>query len=211
MRSLIHFIYVLLAFVVASFSIQAQRHYYISYSVNEGLAQSQVRDIYQSNDGHLWVATLGGVSKFDGNSFQTFYKSNGLLNNLANLVYEGSDGRVYVACQGGLVAIDQRNTSTYRFPEPYDEILVFDAISDETMSILATNGKGILYHRENEPETTLSLGGVDQNFVRCIEGIPASYLAGTKKGLFEIHAGDQVRVINDSLSVNAIVHDGSTY
>lgn len=188
-----------------------QRHYYISYSVNEGLAQSQVRDIFQSKDGHLWIATVGGVSKFDGNTFQTFNKSNGLLNNLANLIYEGSDGKVYAACQGGLVGFDQHSRNAKKFPSPFEEMLVFDAISDQSTEILATNGNGIAYFSNDQLESTIDLGGDDQNFVRCIEGTSELFLAGTKRGLFSIDGNQTVNVITDSLSVNAIVNDGEKY
>ena len=72
------FIICCLISIVYSVSALSQRHYFVSFSVKEGLAQSQVRDIKQTHDGYLWIATIGGISRFDGHEFVTYNKSNGL-------------------------------------------------------------------------------------------------------------------------------------
>jgi len=42
------------------------------FGMDEGLPQSSVNDIVQDNDGYLWVATFGGLARFDGNEFTTY-------------------------------------------------------------------------------------------------------------------------------------------
>ncbi|MGB1041113.1 MAG: two-component regulator propeller domain-containing protein, partial [Flavobacteriales bacterium] len=59
----------------------SQKYSFINYSTKEGLAQSQVNDIKQDKNKYLWVATLDGLSKFNGISFENFYVSDGLLSN----------------------------------------------------------------------------------------------------------------------------------
>ena len=46
--------------------LDADRKY---FSVEQGLIQSQVSNITQSNSGELWIATKGGVSSFNGFDF----------------------------------------------------------------------------------------------------------------------------------------------
>lgn len=85
-----HF-WILLFFLVSSqcwwFSLSAQdliedksplsQNFAITqYSMEEGLPQSTVRDIIQTRDGYIWLATFGGLVRFDGNSFTTFNRSN---------------------------------------------------------------------------------------------------------------------------------------
>ncbi len=47
-----------------------------SWSTEEGLPQSSVHSIVQTPDGYLWLATEGGLVRFDGFTFQTFDRSN---------------------------------------------------------------------------------------------------------------------------------------
>ena len=43
-----------------------------SWSTEEGLPQDSVSQIAQTSDGFLWIATEGGLARFDGASFQSF-------------------------------------------------------------------------------------------------------------------------------------------
>jgi len=45
---------------------------YNHYTVHDGLAQMQVEDLLLDSKGALWVATRGGVSRFNGYSFDSF-------------------------------------------------------------------------------------------------------------------------------------------
>lgn len=42
------------------------------YSLNEGLSDRLIRDIYQNKQGYLWLATSNGLDKFDGYQFTSF-------------------------------------------------------------------------------------------------------------------------------------------
>ena len=39
---------------------------------SDGLPNNSIRYIYQDSKGFLWLATLNGLSRYDGNSFLTF-------------------------------------------------------------------------------------------------------------------------------------------
>ena len=57
----------------------AQNLRYLSqqaWSTEEGLPQSSVHSIVQTPDGYLWLATEGGLVRFDGVTFQTFDRDN---------------------------------------------------------------------------------------------------------------------------------------
>ncbi len=47
-----------------------------SWSTEEGLPQSSVHSVAQTPDGYLWLATEGGLVRFDGFTFQTFDHGN---------------------------------------------------------------------------------------------------------------------------------------
>lgn len=51
--------------------VRAQQLNFLQYSLQDGLSQSQVYAIAESNDGFLWVGTQGGgIARFDGQSFE---------------------------------------------------------------------------------------------------------------------------------------------
>jgi ligand-binding sensor domain-containing protein len=60
------------AFVLSSLAGITQKHNFIAYNIDEGLPQSEVFNILQDNDRHIWLATGGGVSRFDGKTFSNY-------------------------------------------------------------------------------------------------------------------------------------------
>ena len=46
------------------------------WSTDEGLPQNTVSAILQTRDGYLWLATAGGLVRFDGLRFTVFDKGN---------------------------------------------------------------------------------------------------------------------------------------
>jgi two-component system sensor histidine kinase/response regulator, hybrid (one-component system) len=56
---------------------------------SDGLPNNSVRYLYQDSKGFLWLATLNGLSRYDGNSFQTFRPEIGDKVSLAdNRIYD---------------------------------------------------------------------------------------------------------------------------
>src|SRR5271170_4290955 len=43
-----------------------------SWSTENGLPQNSVHRVFQSRDGYIWIATEGGVARFNGIDFTTF-------------------------------------------------------------------------------------------------------------------------------------------
>jgi len=51
-------------------SVGQQRNF-LSYSLQDGLPQSQIYAIAQDKDGYLWIGTQGaGIARFDGENFE---------------------------------------------------------------------------------------------------------------------------------------------
>ena len=53
-------------------SQQARQYAFNHLSIASGLASNQVASITQDKDGYIWMATLNGLQRYDGNSFITF-------------------------------------------------------------------------------------------------------------------------------------------
>src|SRR5262245_41702228 len=44
----------------------------IRYTTENGVSDGVVRALQQSTNGHIWIGTMGGLTRFDGNRFQAF-------------------------------------------------------------------------------------------------------------------------------------------
>ncbi|GAB4377308.1 MAG: hypothetical protein Kow0075_05630 [Salibacteraceae bacterium] len=181
----------------------AQRHSFIQYSVKEGLAQSQVRDILQTTDGYLWIATVGGFSRFDGLEFRTFNKSNGLMNNLVTSLAELKDGTLAIACKGGVVLMKNDQFLPIAFPPEFSETIVFDMIEWEGALYMATNGNGIFRLEDDTTISRIEFGTSRHNFIRAVAAHQNALYIGTRRGLLRwTPAGHEILI--DTISVNEI-------
>ncbi len=76
----------------------------------DGLPQSSVIALTQTRDGYLWLGTLNGLVRFDGNSFTRFNVNNtpGLPDNRVIFLFEDGQANLWVGTEnGGLCAINK--------------------------------------------------------------------------------------------------------
>ena len=91
----------LLFFAILSF---AQQYNFSTYSIENGLAQSQVYAIYEDSRGYIWVGTDGGgLSVFDGIIFRNITKENGLSSNQIRSIFEDSQGNMWFGMKDGFL------------------------------------------------------------------------------------------------------------
>ncbi|MCC5827007.1 diguanylate cyclase [Alkalimonas sp.] len=71
----------------------------------DGMPQVSALSMVQDNDGYLWVATEGGLARFDGYRFTVFdgQSSPLFLNPLLRTVYYSSDGSLWVGSSSRLI------------------------------------------------------------------------------------------------------------
>lgn len=80
----------------------AQRYNFKQYDIEDGLIQSQITAITQDKQKRLWIATLGGLSCFNGNQFTNLGKTNGLNSNFILSVALDSKNNLLIGTERGL-------------------------------------------------------------------------------------------------------------
>jgi hypothetical protein len=88
------------------FVTAAQAQYrFAHWTADNGLPQNSVRDIVQTRDGYLWLATFDGLARFDGVRFTVFNKSNspGFVTNRFLHLYEDAQGDLWASAEGGVM------------------------------------------------------------------------------------------------------------
>ncbi|NZA27754.1 diguanylate cyclase [Luteimonas sp. SJ-92] len=78
------------------------------WGTREGLPHDVVRSIVQTRDGYLWLATQGGLARFDGHAFTVFDQANTpeLGSDDIRSLFEAADGTLWIGTQGaGLLSL----------------------------------------------------------------------------------------------------------
>ncbi|WP_170230906.1 ligand-binding sensor domain-containing protein [Polaribacter glomeratus] len=93
--SLFSFYFILLIINQTSYS---QEPIYQHFGVDEGLPSSQIYDICQTKNGHIWFATDKGISRYNGYEFENFDTSDGLPGNVVLRFYPLENGEIWGYC-----------------------------------------------------------------------------------------------------------------
>ncbi len=78
------------------------------WTTEDGLPQNSILDILQTPDGYLWLATFGGLVRFDGVRFDLFDVANtpGLPTNRVTTLEQDGDGGLWLGTLDGLVRFE---------------------------------------------------------------------------------------------------------
>jgi len=128
-----------ISFFVSSFLVAQQSA--IHYTVKDGLPQMQCMKLFQDSKGYIWIATKGGLSKFDGINFQNYSEDDGLPNNYVIDIHEDSNGTLWVCSKKGLTSF---NKGAFTFFDPVSNDLFSSFIIDKNDVLWApvnANGK----------------------------------------------------------------------
>jgi ligand-binding sensor domain-containing protein len=111
------FILFAVAFGIFSFPTYAQSVYSRKYSIKEGLPSSETYAVFQDSKGYIWIASDGGVARFNGKDYTIFTTSNGLPDNTIFNFYEDFKGRLWFISYSGNLAYFQNNQIQKVFPD----------------------------------------------------------------------------------------------
>ena len=103
----------LLLFVVSL--CRAQELSYTQYTMKDGLPQMQVINMDIDQKGNIWLATKGGISRFDGEKFENF-ESLQCLPNYAKAIATDSENNVWIVDRNQLVKFNGINCITIDLP-----------------------------------------------------------------------------------------------
>ena len=69
-------IFILLAIANGSISQTLDARNFRLYTIDNGLTDNKILGIVQDSTGYIWIATQHGLNRFDGNTFNSFLKTN---------------------------------------------------------------------------------------------------------------------------------------
>jgi len=93
-------------------------------TVEDGLSQSSVKSLVQDKYGYLWVATLDGLNKYDGNKFYIFQhdgkNTNTIPRNDIHMLFIDKSQNLWVSSSGSLSRFVPEKNNFMNFPVMLD-------------------------------------------------------------------------------------------
>ncbi|MFN5983034.1 MAG: two-component regulator propeller domain-containing protein [Fluviicola sp.] len=183
-----------------TFSVKAQQFSFISYSNDVGLPQSQVQSIAQDDQGYLWVGTLAGLAKFNGNEFIPFPNEKGLFKNRVSKVFSYKNS-VYVGHEGGFSIIRNNKAFAKQLHKKHSTFAVTDFVFFNDKLIVAVEGGGI-YSYVNNKLISHPLPNDNAQTVRSLCIFKNELIIGTRDGLYASKDLKKIRKITTFESVS---------
>lgn len=109
------------------------------WNTDRGLPQNGVNAVAQTPDGYLWVATFGGLARFDGAAFTTFTAANtpGLRGTRMTALLADRDGTLWIGTESdGLARYHDGRFTTFGLD---------DGLPGLSVRALAQDGRGALW------------------------------------------------------------------
>ncbi len=110
---------IVLLFSISSFQLLAQTIKVSKLGVDQGLSNSNVRDLLTDKYGYKWISTGHGLNKYDGLNFETFrydpMDTFSLRANSLGTLYEDRDANIWVTVDIGGIAKFDRVTNKFHF------------------------------------------------------------------------------------------------
>ena len=106
----------LAAMLLVCGALQAQEYSFRNYGSAEGLNDLSVRAIYQDRAGFLWVATLNGFFRYDGERFEVFGVAQGVPSSPNTAFADAPDGSLLALGAYGLIRLRGNRFEAVRGP-----------------------------------------------------------------------------------------------
>lgn len=126
----------------------------------EGLPSNEIRRIYQDKEGYIWIATNGGLVRYDGYEFYT-YKSNLyhrdlLSSNTVTCVVEDNAHRLWIGTGNGLHILDKLTGKITKIaPEKLNNNFIQALLTDRKGDVWIGTNHGL--HRYIAGQDTIML------------------------------------------------------
>ncbi len=193
----------------------AQQYAFQEYSVHQGLVQSEANDLVQDELGYLWVATSGGLSRFDGTYFDNYSLQDGLTDKIINTLHATRDGKVWIGTfQGGVCYYKDKRIRTFDHKEFQGKTIYFIKEAPDGRLVFGTSDGLYTYDYKNIRLIPTPLASQSQEFktalitstqrvlvansggeiMELIEGALVTVVSGKFQGVYHLAEYDKDRV-----------------
>jgi signal transduction histidine kinase/ligand-binding sensor domain-containing protein len=181
-----------------------------SWRTENGLPQNTVHAILQTHDGFIWLATEGGLVRFDGVKFTTFDPQNtpALRSNNIRGVAEDSERNLWIATADGLSRYHGTEFRTFTVTDGLPSSDVLGVIKDPNGRVRVTTREGDCEYERGHFRRVASpwSRAVDKSILCRYVSRNGSVWLGTESGLARVANGKrEMFPANDPLASETIL------
>lgn len=216
----------LLVSATAAMSVEAPAAYeHQTWRTENGLPQNSVHSIAQSSDGYIWLATEGGLARFDGLKFVVFDSENTpeLRDNYIRFLLATRDGSLWIATADGLTRLQNGSFTCFTTEQglPGNNVLSLLETSAGALRVVTSDGVAIYQNGRfvsasapsNEQPASLSLPLaarlspwlLDKRVLSVARDRSGTIWVGTEKGAARIVGGQLTPVDSPELLSNGVI------
>lgn len=185
-------LYLMLVVPTADAQPSEQRPYVVTaWGMEQGLPQSSVNDILQTQDGYIWLATFGGLVRFDGVNFTTYDRFNTECMRTDRIIrlFEDSFKRLWVSTEDGLLRFGDGECRRYEFDKTANSM---------TAMVVRQDAEGYIWVSIYQTSYLLE----DDEFVPKVEETDVSSIQqalSNPNGIWMGYSGNLIRTFGDRL------------
>ncbi|HZD47569.1 MAG TPA: two-component regulator propeller domain-containing protein [Silvibacterium sp.] len=190
---------------------QSLRHYgYQSWQTDSGLPQNTVHAVLQTSDGYIWLATEGGLVRFDSVKFTVFtHKGTPQLG--SDLIYsllEDKAGNLWIGTSNGVTRYRNRRFEAVAGPGGSQASTVWSLHQDRNGAIWALTSDGLARFDGARFQEISGIPALNETN-RMVDGANGSLWLGTSGGLFEAAPGEPIHFerVGQPTAIQAIALD----
>lgn len=163
-----------------------------TWDTRDGLVQNSVRSVTQTSDGYIWIATDGGLSRFDGARFTNYTPSTapGLRNGAILTVKPSREGGLWIGTHGGLCRMRDGRFTFYGRAEGLPSDAVYQLQETRDGSVWLATSAGLVRFRAGQITAYTTRDGLPADRVTSVAEDPdGSLWIGYLVGLVHYHDG----------------------
>ncbi len=125
-----------------------------SWQTESGLPQNTVHAIVQTHDGYLWLATEGGLVRFDGLKFTVFDSQNtpAIRSNNIRALCEDSRHALWIGTADGLTVLETGGTSLFTREQGLPSNSIWSVYEDGAGQLWVVTASGVAEYRNGRFE-----------------------------------------------------------
>ncbi len=211
------FIFLFLQFFCGkSFS---QLYNFQTYSLDEGLSQSEVNCIYEDSRGYLWVGTSGGgINRFDGKTFKPYEEKDGLCGQTIYAICEGKNKNIWIGSRfNSLCLFDGKKFHSFSEQDKSKYLsgtIDFITIDDNDNTIISKGEEIVLYNGKHFENIYVKDDTLKHFKVNCLIKDKRNIIwIGTNHGLLVLKNKTLLRIKDntdiDNINITSIAEDPS--